>query len=279
MPTGGGYNHLIMQRPTTARVVLQAASGKLNLAALSTVFALALLSGQLGLLLAGACLYTLLIARDASDPRFWRRMMAAEAAARRELPETSTLSEEALRVVVSSLRSGYREIAFSLKRTPEPIKVHVRVALSTLADLRAHAAQLVRDADDLHRYLCANPRAAVEAEIKRLRESLERAADDARVEYQKALSVRQEQLDTIDRIKHEHDRLLASLELTVAMVDAFPSRVHRLRLLETSAKQDLVSEVDEELERMEGDLSSSRRLLEGLAQRPEELMASGDPAR
>jgi hypothetical protein len=238
---------------------------------------LAALSHQLGLVFAGLFLYTLLVARQVSSPRFWRRMLAADAEAARQLPGTAELADESLRVVVCSLRNGYGEIERVLRRAPAPIRAHAHDAVTSLDALRAEAAQMVRDADALHRYLRTTPKEALDRELERLRVSLAHAGGDARAAFERAIAIREEQLGTVERIRGEHERLYASLQLLVASVEAFPSRIHRLQFLERRAKDDMVGELNAELARLELDLSSSQRLLEGLAQDPAQLVGA-DPA-
>jgi hypothetical protein len=263
-----------MQRPAARRLVAHAAIGKINLSALATVTALACASGLLGLIAAGIVLYALLIARDASSPRFRRRLLAADAEALRRLPDTSSLTDQSLRETVCSLRSGYTEIERVLKQTPQPIRAHVRVAASALDDLRGPAAQAVRDADDLFRYLQATPRHSLEREMKRLQEAIEHAEPDGLRDYQQAVAVREEQIATIDRIKRERERLVASLQFIVATIEAFPSRISRLRLLETRAKQDVVKEIHEQLARIDLDVSSSQHLLDEMAEHPDDMVTA-----
>src|SRR5690348_12486664 len=119
-----------MERPALRRVVVHAAVGKANLGAFGTVVALAALSHQLGFVFAGLFLYTLMIARHAASPRFWRRMLAEEAEAARQLPGTAELADDSLRVVVCSLRNGYSEIDRVLRHAPPPIRAHARDAVS-----------------------------------------------------------------------------------------------------------------------------------------------------
>ncbi|HXU69079.1 MAG TPA: hypothetical protein VN947_07105 [Polyangia bacterium] len=248
---------IVMERPSASRVIFVASLRKLNLSALGAVLVLAAVTGQLGLIFGALVLYSLLVIRDVSSPQLYRRLMADDAAALRQLPETAGLRDEGLRVVVCSLRSGWDQIRWVVARTPAPIRAHLRGAIATLDELRAHAASLIRTADELHRYLEATPRESVVRELKTLRESMERAEVGARAEYEKALAVREEQLTTLDRIKREHDRRLASLQRIIANVEAFPSRIRRIELLETCARQDETQALDEQLLQIDLDLAPS----------------------
>jgi hypothetical protein len=258
-----------MTRPPLSRLLFHASTGKLNLFALASAVAMACLSGQAGVLLAGALLYTLLVARDLSSESLVRSLQAADAEELRRLPEISTLTEDSLRVVVRALHKGYGEIRQAVEHAPEPILAHVRVALSSVEELRPQASLLIREIDRLHCHLEATSRDALERGLARLRDGSERAPCDARREWACAIALREEQLAGIDRLQREHDRLFVTLQSLVAAVETFPSRVHQLCLLEARARQDVVRDVGAQLLRLDGDLAESQRLLEGLVEDPE----------
>ncbi len=256
-------------RPELARIVAQSVRTTPNLIALTAWLATGLLLGHLWIAVAGGCIYLLLIARTSMSPRFWRNILEAEAAEARQLPAESTLTDPALQLLVRSIRKGYEEIARVLKTTPEPVRAHLGPAVASLEDLRQQASQLVRDADELGRYLMLSPRDGTEREIQRLSDAITRASEPGvRVEYQGALAVRQDQLAAVTRVALEHERIVAALQFIVGTIEAFPAWIYRLRVLELRAKDDRVSETHEELTRMKAELSASQQLLEGLARSP-----------
>lgn len=258
---------------STWTLAKRSATGTLNLSALGGVFTLAILSGHLGLVIAAGWLFVLLVARDVSSPRFARRLQARDEAARRQLPEASEVGDQNLRRIVSSIRVGYAEIGHVLEQTPEAIKAHLGGALASLQDLRVHAARLVRQCDELCGYLRAVPRAPVEGELARLKMALARADACARGEFEQAVAIREDQLAALDRIEREHDRTVAALERVVCTVEAFPSLVYRVRVLERRAREDVVHDVCEQLANVSGDVRATRLLLEGLADIPVQLGA------
>jgi len=259
------------QQLSLATLVRRSATGKGNLSALMAVVALALVSGHYALILAAGWLFCLLVARDVRSPRFPHRLLARDAEARRCLPEAAEISDQALRQMLASIRAAYSETARVLRHTPEALKAHVRAAIGSLDDIRAYAAQLIRECDELCGYLRTVSRETVEAEIKRLQKSLDEADEAAGREWSEALSIRKEQLAAIDRIRREHDRIVASLERVLGTLEAFPSLIQRLCVLERCAREDLVGDVHVELAGVSGDVTSSRQLLEGLARAPAEL--------
>ena len=257
----------LMKRPSAVARMRRSAGGTRNLAVLAIAFSFALLSGHVALTLVALWLYGMCVVRDVASPRFGKRLAAEDAEKRRRLPESVELNDPGLRMTVSSIRAGYAEIARVLKRTPPPIHAHVGAALTSLEELRPQAARLIREADELGGYLRAVPRSGVESELQRLEKAAQRATDEARAEYERALAIRREQLDAIDQIQREHDRISASLERIIGSIEAFPAWIYRLRLLERSAREDLVRDADRDLQRMNEDFCSSKQLLESLAAR------------
>ena len=262
----------LVHRPGASRVLVHAAAGKANLAVFATVVALASLSGHFGLIAAGGFLYMLLVLHDVLSPHFWRRVFKMEAEARRQLPDHSQLADEGLRGVVSSLHEGYAEIARVVRVTPAPIRAHVRTALASLEDLRAQAAQLVRNADELSRYLRAVPRDPVASDVLRLTQLLDKADPAARSEFERAITIRTDQLAALDDMKRERARMFAALQFVVVAVESFPARIYRLRTLESSAKDELMNDIHAQLARMDSDIASTQRLLEGGSEAPRGLV-------
>lgn len=266
-------------RPELSRLLAQSARNTPNLVVLALWLATGLLVGHLSVVLAGSFFYLFLVARNAASPRFWRKLLDAEAAEARELPAETSLNDPALQLQVRSLRKGYEDIARVLRHTPEPVRAHLQPALASLDDLRARASQLLRDADELSRYLVSAPREGTTREIQRLTDVVARTVEpDVLREYEGALAVRKEQLAAVARVELEHERMLASLHFIVGTIEAIPASIYRLRVLEFRAKDDRVRETREELTRMSGELAASQHLLEGLVRSPGRLVGDEDEA-
>lgn len=255
------------QRPPRLRVIAQSARSTPNLVAFGLSLAAGLLLGNAWLVLSGSWLYALLIARHATSASFQRLVAEADAELARQLPAEGTLTDPALMLIARALRKGYEEIGRVMQETPEPVRNHLHDAVASLDDVRAQAAQLIRDADELSRYLLTGPAEATQSAIQRLNHEIASSADaEVKREYQNALSVRQDQLSAVARVAAEHARMVAALQLIVGMIESFPAWIFRMRVLESRAQQDRVNEVYEELSQMKMELASSQHLLEGLAE-------------
>ncbi|HEY2743483.1 MAG TPA: hypothetical protein VGL86_02630 [Polyangia bacterium] len=252
-------------RPELARVVSQSARSAPNLVVLVTWLTAGLLIGHWWLAIAGGCLYLVLVARNSVSPRYWQKLLAADAMRARQLPAETSLIDPTLQLIVRAIAKGYDEIARVMKTTPAPVRAHLAPAFASLDELQVRTAQLVRDADELARYLAIAPRDGAEREIERLREAVTRATEPSvKREYEGALSVREDQKDAVARVALEHERMVAALQFIVGTVEAFPAFIYRMRVLELRAKDDRVQETHEELARMKSELAVSQQLLEGL---------------
>jgi hypothetical protein len=253
-------------RPPLVRIIAHSARSTPNAVTLALSLTAGLLLGNVWLMLAGSWLYALLVARNATSVRYRRLVADAEAEVGRQLPAEGSLVDPTLMLVARALRKGYEEIERHVKETPEPVREHLRAAVASLEDVRGQAAQLIRDADQLSGYLLSGPAEATQAAIQRLSHDLAGASDaTVKREYQGALSVRHEQLAAVSQIAAEHARMLAALQFIVGMVESFPAWVLRLRVLESRAQQDRVTEIYDELGRMKAELATSLHLLEGFA--------------
>jgi hypothetical protein len=244
----------------------QSARSTMNLVALGLSIALACAAGNVCVLFLGSWLYALLIARDSTNRLFWRKVAELDAEKARELPSESSLTDPSLMILVQSLRKGFDEIERVMKETPEPVRPHLQLATTFLNDVRAEAAQLIRDADSLSAYLLTSPAEATQAAVHKLNFEIARSCDeDVKAEYRRALTVRHDQLAAVADVTHEHDRIVASLQLVLGTIEAFPAWIYRLRVLEARAKGDRVGDVNDELVDLKAELASSQQLLEGLA--------------
>ena len=266
-------------RPPMTQIVSLSARSTPNLVALGMSLATGWILGSLWVVILGSWLYVLLVARQSTSRLYWRALAEREAERARQLPAESTLTDPALMLIVRALRHGYDEIARVLRETPPVVKTHLGLAVASLDDVRAQAAQLVRDADMLSRYLLTGPAEATQAAIERMSQEITRATDEGvKTEYQRALSVRQDQQAAVAQVQREHARIVAALQFIVGTIEAFPAWIYRMSVLESRAKDDRVSTIDEELLGMKTELGLAQQLLEGLG-RPERLLESSDEPR
>ncbi len=234
------------KRPRIAQLVRRSARRPTNVAALAAASVAAAASAHLWLWAVAFVLYVLVIARDASSPRFWRAVNAADEAVRRQLPSADELADETLRAIVAGLHAGFAEIA-RLERTD----AYAGPASVGLDELRARAAELARACDAIHRHLQAARGDDVAREAVRLRQLVVTAKGDARREYERAVEVRGRHLAVLEQIHADRDAMMAALHLILAHVEAVPSRVFRLAQLDPPAVEELLRDVSDDVPLLE----------------------------
>jgi hypothetical protein len=253
-------------RRSFGHIVAHAAQRTPHVITLGTTLATALLLGNVWLAIAGSWLYVLLVARTSTSPRFWRELSQAEAELSRQLPPETSLTDPSLQLVVRAIRKGRDEVGRIIAETPEPGRSELAPLLSSVDDLCVRAVQLVRDADDLSRYLLTGPREAALTAIEKLHQDIARASDEGgKAQYVAALSGRQDQLASLAHVALEQERIVAALQFIVTTIEGLPAWIYRMRVLDSRVKEDRVSEAFDELTRMKVELTGSLRLLEGLA--------------
>jgi hypothetical protein len=244
-------------------VVASAAINRTNLvvAGVSLIAAPALAAWWLLVLGLGAV--AMLVAWKLASPSFWRRALAEAAGA--HLPDPLQIADPSLRATVCAISHARGEVVRVLAETPPQVRAQVEVALPSLDELEHCAARLVRRADSLVQYLGTVKRERIEDEIDRLSDLERRTLDEeAQREYARAKAARREQLCALEEVKRAYERASASLFRVVASLDGLPSRIVRLRLLDAQARDDLSADLDEELERMNGEIATAEQTLKGL---------------
>jgi hypothetical protein len=224
-------------------------------------------------LVLGIITYLALVGWRTTSPAFCARALA-EAAAMPPLPDPLELGDPHLQATVGAIRRARIEANRVLERAPREVGTHVRSLLPRLQTLEGCAARLIERGEELHHYLKTVDRGTIEAELRRLNDLAKRAtADELRREYEGALAAREEQLAAFEEVIRARDAVRASLVRLVAAIEALPSRILRLRLLDAQAREDLTTELDYELSRMNEDLATSERSFRTLGNETAILLA------
>lgn len=258
------------ERPRIGQVVASATFNRTNLvlAGVSLIAAPALAAWWLLALGLGAV--AALVAWKMASPKFWQKALAAASGA--HLPDPLQIADPTLRANVCAVSHARAEISRVLLDTPPEVRSQVELVLPSLDELERSAARLVRRADSLVQYLGTIKRERVEDEIDRLSDLERRTIDEeAQREYARAKAARREQLAALDEVRRAYERASASLLRVVAVLDGLPSRIVRLRLLDAQARDDLSCELDEELDRLGGEILTAEQTLKGIV--------AGDAAR
>jgi hypothetical protein len=246
-----------------ARVVGRAATGALNLGVLglAVLAALALASWPIGAL--GGAAYAALVAADAANANFRRRVLCARAPAK--LPRGDAFSFPPVRAAAEAIALARAEVEAVVRATPERLRRSFAVALHSLDELEGHGAALARRCDELASYLATVRGEDIEREIAALEQRAAAARDRAaRDDYAAAAGAARERLATTHDIANGRDRILAHLARIAATMKGVPAKLVRLRALDEQATDALTGDVGAELDRMNIDLKAFEQTLESI---------------
>jgi hypothetical protein len=159
---------------------------------------------------------------------------------------------------------------------PPEVRAHVRFAVGSLEQLESCAARLVNRAEELKRYLSGVERQGIVDESRRLEDLVRRTIDpDAQREYRDAKRVRDMQLEALDEVSRAYERMTARLTRVAATIEGLPARIVRIRLLDAESRDDLSTELDEELGRVGVELATCEQTLTALcAQSDDSLLVA-----
>jgi hypothetical protein len=245
------------------RVILVAAAEPAALLVAGAAPVVAAVVGAWFPLLLGAHIYVVLVIRNLLRPAFWAAALANRGPPR-SLPDANHVFDPALRAMVCAIGAGRAEVCRVLADTPEHVRAELGFNPTYLDRLEQCASRLVTRADDLSRHIKTVRRESVFANVARLDRLMQNgASDDAKREYASARSLRREQLQALDDLTATYELMTATLSRIVATVEGLPPRLLRLRLLCTEARENLLGEVDDHLDRITGDLAASEDAFAG----------------
>ena len=241
--------------PTFSHVLFSSARDPVHLSVGGLAVFAAPFLGAWWLFVLGVVAYAALVGWRAASPSYWQRVLRSDIAEQHRLPDTLTLGDPLLRTIVTELRAARGSVLHALEETPRPLRAHVRFAETTLDELECLGARLVRRAESLGHYLAAVRRDSIEDELRRMGDLARRSSDaEARRSYELARLARKEQLTALDEVQAAQDRIVARLQRVIACLEGLPVRIVRLRVLEAGVREDVGAELDEELERLSGEL-------------------------
>ena len=257
-------------KPSMKRVLAKASIGPLNILVAGSAALGALAMHSWPLLALGGAAYTALVAWDAANPKFWKKLYGAPGAAPPPaLPDPTKIADGATRKAVQGILAARAELARVLAETPAEVSAHLDSALGSVVELESRAARLAARAADLAGYLASVDGAAVRAERDRLDGEARRTADDeARREYEQARAAREEHLRALDDVSRVHDRIVANLARLGATLEALPAKIVRMRALDAQAMDSLSGDMNEELDSFNLELRSFEETLKSLVEVP-----------
>ena len=219
---------------------------------------------SLPILALGGVAYGALVAWDLASPAFWKKARRSDG---ESLPDAAELTDQGLREVVRNLDAGREKLDKVLAETPEVVKSHLAGVLGSIEEMEAGAIRLVKRAEDLTRYLATTDSASVRVEIQSLTGRAGAARDSVtRQQYESARTMREDQLRALDDIAAARERVMANLSRMVATLEGLSPKVVRMRALDAQAMDALSGTMNDELERINGDMKEFEETLQSLGE-------------
>jgi hypothetical protein len=260
------------ERPRFARVVARAASGPINLTVAGAGIAGALALNLWPLAALGGAAYLALVGWDLASPDFWKKTFARPEAGdtiagdeEDTIPDPASLRDPIARDAATGVLAARKELDRVVGEASTEVGVELAGLLVNLDELQGRAAGLIRRAEDLALFLGKSDPEPVRREIARLTDLSARTTDiEARAQYDSALASRQEQLRVLDDIASALERLRANLTRIVATFEGLSAKVVRMGAMDAQAMDHLSGDMNQELERMNGEIHTFEETLRHL---------------
>ncbi|TMA25768.1 MAG: hypothetical protein E6J78_16285 [Deltaproteobacteria bacterium] len=208
----------------------------------------------------GALAYGALVAIDA--------LSSPELEEEPRLPKPRKVTDWAARRAVESMLAARRELDHVLQRSSDSVRRYSGMALASVPELEARAAQLVRRACELGSFLDA---VNIET-VRRERDDLSRKAatardPQARAQFEEASASCEARLRTLHELAEARERLEGHLSRLVAIYESLPARIVHLRTLDAQAADSMSGTVNQELDRLNSEMGAFEQSLKELSTR------------
>jgi hypothetical protein len=244
--------------------LVQAATGKLNLAALGLGAVSAAAMQSWSALALGVAAYLALAAWDLTNANFWKGVIEGRAE-RESLPAVRDVKDAEVRASVQRIQAARKLIDNALAEAPDEVALQVRASLGGLEELDSRAARLVELAEGLARHLASVDETALREEARQLRAKSDAASDtESRALYREASEARNQQIAGLEDVRRARERLLANLARIVSNLEGVPTRVVRMRVLDAETATGSSDEIGWEIGRINGELAALEQTLEVL---------------
>ena len=251
-----------------ARKLVKAVTGPINMAVVGAAAVSALALHSVPVFALGGVAYAALVAWDyvaGVDKK-------AARAKRATLPVPSRLKDPATRSSVQAIVEAQAELVRVLEDTSEEVKTNLALALVSAEELVARAAILADRSEQLGKYLVSIDPRVLEQDVAQLRQKVSTSTDpETKAQYETARKARAEHLAVIVELRGAKERVNASLLGIAATLAGLPAKIVRMRALDAEAMDELSGSVKEDLDRMNGELTSLEETLASLADAGQEM--------
>jgi hypothetical protein len=254
--------------PLFRRIVARSVASPLNVtvAGAAALGAAALHSWPLGAL--GGAAYVALVAWDLVSPDFWRKALSSDASSPKgaaKIPSPNKIADPGLRQTAAVVLGARTKLHALLDEATGDVAVQLAGVRVAVDELEGRAAGLIKNGDQLIRYLGQSDADGVRREIERLRGRAAQTSDaEARDQYERSVKTREEQLAAISDIASAVERVYASLSRIVATLEGLSAKVVRMGAMDAQAMDNLSGDMNAELERMNREIDTFEQTLRHL---------------
>jgi hypothetical protein len=168
---------------------------------------------------------------------------------------------------VRAVLAAKGEIDRVLAETNDEVKASLALALVSVDGLMERAAGLAKRGEDLSSYLSTKDPRVVRYDVESLAQRAAQATDpEARAQYESARAAREEHLKSLDDLTAARERVLASLLSIASSLEGLPAKIVHLRALDADAIDKQSGDVNEELDRVNGEMRSFEETLRTLGE-------------
>jgi hypothetical protein len=268
MPNSENDRSSPVRPPLFRRVVAKALANPLNLSVAGASLAGGAALHLWPLAALGGAAYVALVAWDLVSPDFWRKALPTPEYGRPELaqmPDPRKLADPALRQPAMALLASRAELNRIRGEASGDVAFQIAGVMSAVDELEGRAAALLREGDQLFRYLDRTDVDAVRREIDRLgARGAETSDPTARDQYQRSIAARQEQLSALSDIRGAIERVYANLSRIVATIDGMSAKFVRMSAMDAQAMDNLSGDMNAELEKMNQEIDTFEQTLRHL---------------
>ncbi len=240
----------------------QAAVNTVNLVVAGTAGVAAATLHSLPVLALGAAAYLAMVAWDAMNPVFQKKVRGQAQEAAVDLSRLLAHGDERARFFAEALMEGRSLRAKAIADVPPAAEQFIFASMSQVPDLEAHAKLLIERLAAVREHLRHSSPADVREELAALQAKAGKATDpEAREQLDAAAHAKQSQLATIEDLQRTAERIEAHLTNILTVLEGVPAKLLHMRTLDDSNRDAFSSDIKGDLARLDAELSAFEEIL------------------
>ncbi len=243
-------------------VVRHAATNTVNLIVAGTAGVAAASLQSIPVLALGAVTYLAMVAWDAMNPEFQKKVRAVDQPSLIDLSALLKQPDERARFFAEALVAGRGLRAKAVADVPASAEQFIAGTMSQVPDLEAHAKLLIERLAAVREHLDDNSPNDVRAALTALQAKAGQARDlEAKEQLTAAAQAKQSQLSTLEDLQRTSERIEAHLTNILTVLEGIPAKLLHMRTLDDSNRDAFSSDIKGDLARLDAELSAFEETL------------------